>query len=110
MHTSLQRDICQVGYGPIMNADILDLDSRLAEFVHEDLCYACCFWTEHLSRLSPEETELQGLVQQFVSQHFLDWLEVLSLMGLFDGCLSSLRIATDWVQVMPFYHISMICC
>lgn len=53
--------------------------------------YSCVFWTDHLSSESPKCKELadNGLILGFLEEHFLHWLESLSLLGkLSDGVLS----------------------
>ncbi|QYS98000.1 hypothetical protein H0G86_005200 [Trichoderma simmonsii] len=50
----------------------------------DSIAYACCFWAEHLSCIGPEHnTCSQNAVEikRFIEQHFLHWLEALSLLG-----------------------------
>ena len=100
MQQYLKRDICEVGLKPRINRDIPDLGERLTKYVPDSLRYACRFWAEHLKRSNSENEELHSLFSAVISAHLLHWFEVLSFLDLFDGSLSSLRMAQDWVQVM----------
>lgn len=64
--------------------------------------YSCVFWADHLCSESPEcQRELMddGPVWRFLNEHFLRWLESLSLLGkLSDGVLS-IRKLRNVIQV-----------
>ena len=54
----------------------------------EPIGYACCFWIDHLcaaalNAINGEEALLVdvGEIHRFLQQHFLHWLESLSLLG-----------------------------
>jgi hypothetical protein len=99
MQQCLKRDICCTGLTPRMNKDLADLEECLTLYVPDSLRYACRFWAEHLVRSDVDNEELHSLIRAVMSEHLLHWFEVLSLLGLFDGSLSSLRLAQDWIQV-----------
>ena len=84
MQECLLRDICKFGNGQIMNKDIPDHDKRVAEPIPEDLQYACRFWGEYLQRSVINE-ELHDPVCKFIFEHLLHWLEVVSLVGMYDS-------------------------
>lgn len=70
MCNCLRRDICRLGCGPCMNTDVADLYGPLVKFILEHLQYACRFWAAHLSRASPNDTELYDETEKFLSGHF----------------------------------------
>ena len=103
MQGCLQRDICRVGHGPIMNADINNLDARVAEYIPDDLQYACRFWAHHVGK-SATDSQLYESVRTSIFDHLLHWFEVLSLVNEFDRGIVSLKLARDWVKVKFFTH------
>jgi hypothetical protein len=67
--------------------------------------YPCVFWADHLCALDSECSELRqeladdGRVHRFLREHFLCWLESISLLGkLWDG-IQSIRRLLYTVQV-----------
>jgi hypothetical protein len=98
MQECLRRDICGFGNGNLMNKDIPDLDKRVAEFIPGDLRYACSFWGEYLQRSVIDE-ELYDLVRKFIFEHLLHWLEVMSLVGMYDPAYASLMSARVSLKV-----------
>ena len=81
-----------------MNKDIPDLDKRVAEFIPGDLRYACSFWGEYLQRSVIDEG-LYDLVRKFIFEHLLHWLEVMSLIGMYDPAYASLMSARVSLKV-----------
>lgn len=62
------------------------------------ISYACAYWIDHL--LSSRSWERDGKdVLQFLNQHFLHWLESISILGVFSECSSSLRKLVHEVHV-----------
>jgi hypothetical protein len=57
------------------------VDTHLPKYVQ----YVCCYWTAHLSQASAFQRAQIGLsddgkIHKFLQEHFLHWLEVLSLL------------------------------
>jgi hypothetical protein len=79
----LKKDLCDINdYGPVSDSTKtgLKLDPL------EPIGYACCFWIDHLCALyAINEGEAllieDGEIHRFFQQHFLHWLESLSLLG-----------------------------
>jgi hypothetical protein len=99
MQECLQRDICQLGIGPIMNHDIPDFEKCITESIPGDMQYACRFWAEHLHRCVIDE-ELYALVHRFIFEHLLHWFEVMSLMGMYDNICALLTLAQASLKVI----------
>ncbi|PVF91181.1 WD40 repeat-like protein, partial [Serendipita vermifera] len=92
MKKELQFNICQLKSSHFRNQDVADLGSQVERNVTTHLSYACCFWTDHLTRtkFSPH---LQEPLDYFINTQFLYWLEVLSIMkqvGLARGLVTML--------------------
>jgi hypothetical protein len=75
---SLQENICNLpGYGTLR----AEIDSRvIANHIPPDLQYACRFWVYHLKE-SQTRINDSNPVHAFLQDHFLHWLEALSLLG-----------------------------
>ncbi len=81
----LKKDVCGIkDYGFVLHGEKagVNLDPL------EPIGYACCFWIDHLcaaalNAINGEEALLVdvGEIHRFLQQHFLHWLESLSLLG-----------------------------
>ncbi|KAG6811543.1 hypothetical protein H0H92_006896 [Tricholoma furcatifolium] len=79
MNSRLKRNLCSLpSYA--MNTD-LDSTERWRR-IGGALVYACCSWVTHLTlaRISPYTLELLGF---FLKEHFIHWMEVMSLIDKF---------------------------
>jgi hypothetical protein len=94
MLDNLKFNICKLESSYLTNADVPDLESRIAEHISPALSYACIHWHDHLQRLAFDHDILAKLRSLFEIK-FLFWLEVLSIktcVGLASRALSSLSI------------------
>jgi len=76
--SQLQENICDL-WGPgVLNTEIPDdtIQKRIPPHVQ----YACRYWFDHLRLGNPVEEDIK-IIRQFLEQHFLHWLEGLSLIG-----------------------------
>ncbi|KAG8888572.1 hypothetical protein FRB98_007437, partial [Tulasnella sp. 332] len=76
------------------------LSAKIEEYISPALAYACLYWTDHLSEArtdSKESLEVDSLVEHFVEQKILYWIEVLSLLGKTKEAVILLRSADTWV-------------
>ncbi|KAI7976406.1 hypothetical protein EIK77_000231 [Talaromyces pinophilus] len=90
MNTSLKHNICGLpSYGTQRN----DIDSQAVnQNLSADLQYACQYWVYHLNQSEDRIAESQ--IFAFLKQHFLHWLEALSLMSV----ISEAVTMTDLLQ------------
>jgi NACHT domain len=82
MSDTLKKDIC----GLQMPGALLEEVESINQDPLAHIRYACCYWVNHLrdaSYLSHNEIDLcdSGKVHIFFQEHFLHWLEALSLTG-----------------------------
>ena len=83
MRSTLKRDICSLrSPGTLLSEVKSDIDQGV--FVHVQ--YACSYWAGHLRNVDDLQLDQIGLcdggeVHRFLQDHFLHWLEALSLMG-----------------------------
>ncbi|KAG8995678.1 hypothetical protein FRB94_008874 [Tulasnella sp. JGI-2019a] len=110
MNDSLERDMCNIGFPPILNSDVEDLQVRLQGVVPPHLRYSCYYWSSHLA-LSKRDGEAEGgahgevareltrAVDTFVCRKLLYWLETLSLLGRLDTVMPLLKLAEQGLTV-----------
>ncbi|KAJ7074885.1 quinon protein alcohol dehydrogenase-like superfamily, partial [Mycena belliarum] len=65
--------------------------------VPDTLAYTSLSWMYHILSVIGQSDELVAQVQLFLSEYFLQWLEVLSILG-------QSRRATDWLNALREWH------
>ncbi|KAB5592335.1 Vegetative incompatibility protein HET-E-1 [Ceratobasidium theobromae] len=78
MKGQLRFNICNLPSSFIPDADVPDLQERININISPSLSYACRYWPEHL-KLAAASDELCKMVDEFLSQRLLFWMEVLNL-------------------------------
>ena len=84
MSDTLREDICDLKKP---GTSVAEAHKRFSQSRFTHLGYACCYWVDHLTDASRAECDQLSLlnhgekVKIFVRNHFLHWLEVLSLLG-----------------------------
>lgn len=77
MSKNLKRDICSLRWPGTLIAEI-DKD-QVKKCLSASLQYACRYWVNHLQQA--KELSAPDYILRFLHEHFLHWLEVLSLMN-----------------------------
>jgi hypothetical protein len=83
MRNTLKRDICSLrSPGSLLS----EVKSVIDQGVFANVRYACSYWADHLRNVDDLRLDQIGLcdggeVHTFLQDHFLHWLEALSLMG-----------------------------
>jgi len=77
MSKHLKRDMCNLRLPGVLKNDVEDV---VKNCLPQDVQYACCYWVNHLSQSNIELCD-NDQVHSFLQEHFLHWLEVLSLIG-----------------------------
>jgi hypothetical protein len=111
MNGSLKRNPCDIPRYA-MNEDVEDLQERRKTHIGPVLEYACTFWTQHLlqaARSTETITKTLGLMETFMDQHFLSWLEVLSVAGTVRTAVYSFRDAKTWLNQVCLSFSSYLC-
>ena len=78
MSTTLKRDICNLKAPGTLTTEV-DRD-RVQQCLSPEVQYACIYWVQHIQRSSAQLVD-NNIVHQFLQEHFLHWLEALSLIG-----------------------------
>jgi hypothetical protein len=83
MRNTLKRDICSLrSPGTLLS----EVKSVIDQGVLAHVWYACSYWADHLRNIDDIQLDQiwlcdGGEVHRFLQDHFLHWLEALSLMG-----------------------------
>jgi len=96
MASMLKRDICNINDRSLLNSDVEDLESKLADAAPPWLCYACFHWAWHLDHVPHGDEQVKSLLQAFCSKHLLYWIELVSLLRALDEVIDMGRKAYRW--------------
>jgi len=81
MGRRLKKNICNLD-GHAVLSEVKDLSAQQKAYIGDALEYACSFWTKHLLEVPGSSScveEVQKVIDNFFTTHFLDWIEVLTL-------------------------------
>ena len=101
MICQLRFNICKLEDSRLANADIKDLQSRIAENISLPLQYSSLYWSNHLCSTPDNRNQhlLGNLKEFFEGLYPLFWIEVLSIMGMVPMGAPKLRRVISWVKV-----------
>jgi hypothetical protein len=106
MNSCLGENICGLEERPANNGIAKD---TIATHISEGLGYACLFWASHLTMLRKgdvqDSDEVFTLLNVFLREHVLHWMECLSLLQQLNTSIKSLRTLERWVLVCGFLSI-----
>ncbi|KAH7205008.1 hypothetical protein BKA60DRAFT_498276, partial [Fusarium oxysporum] len=88
MRGGLRKNICGLSF-PGVRRSVVDL-GQLEKSLPSQLQYACMHWAYHQTKGDPELSD-GNKAYDFLTTHFLHWVEVMSLLGRVKECLNSLR-------------------
>jgi hypothetical protein len=96
MSGNLKRDICDLRAPGTLTSEVDN--SCVEQCLPADLQYACCYWVQHLQRSRARLCD-NSQVHTFLREHFLHWLESLSLLRKLSDGILSIRELLKTVQV-----------
>jgi NACHT domain len=102
MSDNLKKDICDL-QAPGALASKVD-SNRLQQSLPAELQYACQYWVQHLQR-SKARLHDYGQEHVFLQEHFLHWLEALSLMRRISQCVFAVDVLGSMVTVSDVYVV-----
>ncbi|KAL7763954.1 hypothetical protein ACKLNR_005099 [Fusarium oxysporum f. sp. zingiberi] len=91
----LRKNVCGLSF-PGMRRSSVDF-GQLEKRMPSQLQYACMHWAYHQTSDKPELSDDKE-VYDFLTTHFLHWLEAMSLLGRVKECLGVLRSLARWVE------------
>jgi len=102
LDSQLKSNICNLGSADRFkdNCNVLIMECTTPE-----LAYASTHWATHFDNASKLDGEAELLLEKFARLHFLNWLEVLSVIKQVETAYPSLdKISKLLVSCVPFYH------
>ncbi|KAJ1311135.1 hypothetical protein OPQ81_009636 [Rhizoctonia solani] len=78
MKTSLQFNICGLETSANVDADVPNLQYRVAKAISPVLSDACCYWADYLEKSALSDRLIEHL-DDFLQRRLLFWMEVLNL-------------------------------
>lgn len=96
MQGGLRKNICNLPAYGILRIDIHP--QTIARHLSADLQYACRYWVHHLKQGEVYITE-KDQVHLFLEEHFLEWLESMSILGAVSECISLVDTLDSLKQV-----------
>jgi hypothetical protein len=98
MKELLKFNMCHLETSYVRNSDIGDLAERVMESIPEHLSYACRHFADHLKNLKHDEGII-SLIEGFLYEKFLFWLEALSLLGDTYPARREMLALQAWIMV-----------
>ena len=101
MNQRLEKNICKLP-DAVTNHEVDDLKKRTDQYIDHALRYACKSWHKHVVNLPmvpAHKLEITSVLQQFLEEKFLFWLEVLSVLGTVRDAVDALEVAAKWLEV-----------
>ena len=101
MNRKLKFNFFDLKTSHILNKDIPELDDHLESVKCTALNHASYFWASYLHKNCDKmlQLEIQAAVEEFLMDHLLHWLEVMSLMGAVNHASQLLLLAASWSRV-----------
>jgi hypothetical protein len=96
----LRRDICGLHNPGAFMANVGS--DRVEQFLPPEVQYGCIYWVQHLQK-SGAQLHDDDQVHQFLREHLLHWLEVLSLTGKMSEGVLAIR---SLESIIPVSHIT----
>ena len=100
MNQELERNMCKLPDG-VTNSEVIDLKERVEEHIGQVLEYACRSWHKHVVGTIP--ARIIPILQRFLEEKFLFWLEVLSILG-------AAKEAVEALGAIENYKWTEVCC
>jgi hypothetical protein len=103
MEAKLKKDMCGLKEP---GALALDVDRAVVDsHFRSHLRYACLYWVQHVQR-SDNALLLKDRISRFVQQHFLHWLEALSLLRRLSDGVEMVSLLESLCVSLPSSHAS----
>lgn len=97
MKEQLRFNICELESSFVPNNKVDNLKERIEQKISPTLAYACRYWGSHLA-FAPKSEGFPGMLEEFVSDRLLFWMEVLSLRREMAMGLETLVKAKQWLN------------
>ena len=99
MSKTLERNMCKLPEA-VVNSEVDDIEERKEKYLNHALRYACQSWHKHLGNTNPAYIpKITSTLHAFLEEKFLQWLEVLSVLGAVRNAVEALDTAAKWLKV-----------
>ncbi|KAH7153729.1 hypothetical protein DER46DRAFT_536377, partial [Fusarium sp. MPI-SDFR-AT-0072] len=105
MQGALCENICGLSFPGMRRSELGG--AQLEQRIPSELQYACMYWIHHQIEAAFEPNGSQE-VYDFLTTHFLHWMEALSLLGRAWECLDSIRSLVDWLEASLFHSLNFL--
>lgn len=96
MRHSLKTNICNL---PSYGTQRREIDIRIInQHLPPELKYSCHYWTQHLLQSKYPITQMDDAFS-FLQDHFLHWLEVMSILGIISEAVGMINTLQSIIQV-----------
>ena len=85
-----------------LNSEVEDLPTRIKDHISIGLQYACKSWHSHLTETRGDVVDIVSHLHVFLTKRFLDWLEVVSVLGAAREAVVALEKLIPWLQEVCF--------
>ena len=102
MNKTLEQNMCKLPDG-VTNSEVDDLKERARQYIDEGLEYACRSWHKHIIGNIPRRT--QEILHQFLTEKYLFWLEVVSVLGASRNAVDALEATAKWLDVRCIFIV-----
>ncbi|KAB5589314.1 Vegetative incompatibility protein HET-E-1 [Ceratobasidium theobromae] len=99
MKKELRFNICDLPSSFTPDDNVSDLRARIEQNISPSLSYACRYWPEHLNSAATSNV-LRAMVDEFLSQRLLFWMEVLNLTGYMMMGVQGLVKVQAWLRIL----------
>ncbi|CUA71943.1 Brefeldin A-inhibited guanine nucleotide-exchange protein 2 [Rhizoctonia solani] len=97
MKSQLRFNICALDSSFVSDNDVEDLESRIKLSITPTLAYACQYWANHLG-MATRSGVLSKMLNEFLSQRLLFWMEVLNLLKMMNTGIDMLHKTNTWIK------------
>ena len=104
MKRRLRKNICNLDDYAILSR-VENLHTCQQTQIGDALKYACCFWTNHLMKISDSNQDIEEVhkaIDGLFTNHLLFWIEVLSLTGTLDMGVYALNNILQWYTLVSY--------
>ncbi|CUA70984.1 Cell wall alpha-1,3-glucan synthase mok12 [Schizosaccharomyces pombe 972h-] [Rhizoctonia solani] len=97
MKSQLRFNICALDSSFVSDDEVEDLESRIKLRITPTLAYACQYWANHLG-MATRSGALSKMLNEFLSQRLLFWMEVLNLLKMINAGVDMLHKTNTWIK------------
>jgi hypothetical protein len=96
MRCHLKKNICKL---PSDGTQCVEIDTySINQYLPSELQYSCRYWAQHLAQNKDSVAEMNNAFL-FLQEHFLHWVEAMSILGIVSEVVGIINILQSVIQV-----------